>query len=171
MRSVLDMPAERTVLFGRSAGGYLVGATVVRNPNGALFGHVYTEVPYVDVLRTASNPTLPLTEYEYLEFGNPAYSLLDFEVMLRLGPITGLGKEGAPGVSVLCRTAENDTQVYPYEAVKWMDALRGHGVKGDSDTNQKLLAISGGQGHFTRGERLYTERAEDYILLCRNILR
>jgi oligopeptidase B len=144
---------------------------MVRNPGGELAGHVYTEVPYVDVLQTASNPALPLTEYEYLEFGNPLQSLGDFETMLRLGPVTGLGSQGAPGVSVVCRSAENDSQVFAYESVKWMDALRGGGGKGTGGGAAKLLCISGGQGHFTRGAEKDIQRAEDFLLLGRNMLR
>ena len=160
IRAALHIGARRTCLFGRSAGGYLVGATVNRNPGGKLFGSVYTEVPYVDVLRTASNPRLPLTQYEYFEFGDPAHTIVDFEMMLYLSPVNG---SGAPGVFVVCRTALNDKQVYAYESVKWMDTLR---VGGGED---KLLAITN-QGHFTRGEGLYEERAEDFTLLCKRIL-
>ena len=168
MQREVGLGPAQTCLFGRSAGGYLVGAAVVRNPQGTLAEHVYTEVPYVDVLQTASNPALPLTEYEYLEFGNPLQRLVDFETMLRLGPVTGLGPGGAPGVSVVCRSAENDSQVFAYESVKWMDALRG---AGGTSGAPKLLCISGGQGHFTRGAEKDIQRAEDFLLLERNMLR
>jgi len=161
IRAALGLGADKTVVFGRSAGGYLVGAATARNPEGKLFGTVYTEVPYVDVLKTASNQQLPLTKYEYLEFGDPLHVIADFETMLRLGPVSALDEKGAPGVYVICRTAVNDRQVYAYESVKWMDALRGKGGK------DKLLAITGGQGHFTRGNQLYGERAADYLLLKR----
>jgi len=161
IRGLLGLSAQQTVVFGRSAGGYLVGAATARNPEGKLFGTVYTEVPYVDVLKTASNQRLPLTKYEYLEFGDPLHVIADFETMLRLGPVSALDEKGAPGVYVICRTAVNDRQVYAYESVKWIDALRGKGGK------DKLLAISGGQGHFTRGDDLYSERAADYLLLKR----
>ena len=171
MQKVVGVGPAQTCLFGRSAGGYLVGAAVVRSPGGGLAGHVYTEVPYVDVLQTASNPALPLTEYEYLEFGNPLENLTDFETMLRLGPVTGLGPQGAQGVSVICRSAENDSQVFAYESVKWMDALRGGGGNGSARDAAKLLHISGGQGHFTRGAEKDIQRAEDFLLLERNMLR
>lgn len=162
IQDVMNLGARRTCAFGRSAGGYLVGAAVVRNPDGGLFGSAYTEVPYVDVLRTASNPRLPLTKYEYLEFGDPAHNIADFETMLRLSPVDGLGRDGAPGVFVLCRTGINDRQVYAYESVKWMDALGGG--------EDKILAINGGQGHFTVGDSLYRERADDYAILMKRIL-
>ena len=163
IRGVLGLGAKQTVVFGRSAGGYLVGAAAARNPGGKLFGTVYTEVPYVDVLKTASNSQLPLTKYEYLEFGDPLHVIADFETMLRLGPVSALDEKGAPGIYVICRTGVNDRQVYAYESVKWIDALRG---KGGED---KLLAINGGQGHFTRGDELYSERAADYLLILKRI--
>lgn len=170
MRRVLGIPAQRTCLYGRSAGGYMVGATVARNPRGGLFGIAYAEVPYTDILRTASNPTLPLTEYEYLEFGDPARRIEDVETLLRLGPIDSLGPEGAPGVMVLCRTAENDTQVYPYESFKWIDALRGAGG-GAAAAAPKLVAMTDGAGHFVHGTQRYIEQAEDYLLLCEKMLK
>jgi oligopeptidase B len=138
-----------------------VGTATARNPGGELFGSVYTEVPYVDVLRTASNPRLPLTEYEYLEFGDPAHNPQDFATLLRLSPVDALGPGGAPGVFVLCRTAVNDRQVYAYESFKWVDALRGKAAGG----KPKLVGLNHGQGHFTRGDQLYVDRSEDLILL------
>jgi protease II len=164
MQRALGISPRATCLFGRSAGGYLVGAAVVRNPDGLLFRTVYTEVPYVDILKTASNPKLPLTEYEFLEFGNPMRSISDFETILRLAPVQGLGPKGAPGVAVLCRTALNDRQVYAYESVKWMDALRGKG-RGAGAGRPKLLAVRGGAGHFSQGDRLFQERTEDLLIL------
>lgn len=165
MQRTVGVGALNTCIFGRSAGGYLIGAAAVRNPDGELFANMYAEVPYADVLQTASNPRLPLTKYEYLEFGDPAHVIADFETLLRLGPVSGLGVRGAPGVFVICRTGVNDRQVYAYESVKWMDALRGRGGGA-----AKLLAIAGGQGHFTRGDELYQQRAEDFSLLCKRIL-
>ncbi len=164
MQRVLGLGPRSTCLFGRSAGGYLVGAAVVRNPDGKLFRTVYTEVPYVDVLKTASNPRLPLTEYEFLEFGNPMRSISDFETLLQLSPVQGLGPRGAPGVAVLCRTALNDRQVYAYESVKWMSALRGAG-KQVHGGRPKLLAVRSGSGHFSQGDQLFQERTEDLLIL------
>jgi hypothetical protein len=165
IRSVLHLGARHTCIFGRSAGGYLVGAAATRHPDGELFGSIYTESPYVDVLSTASNPQLPLTKYEYLEFGNPLHVIADFETLLRLGPITGLDEKGAPGLFVICRAGLNDRQVYAYESVKWMDALRGK-KKGEP----KLLEIIKEDGHFSRGFQMYAERASDFLLLSKRIL-
>ena len=165
MRNYLKIPADRTCIYGRSAGGYLVGATIARNPTGSLFRFAYTEVPYVDLLRTTTNPKLPLTEYEYLEFGNPARNIHEFEALLHLSPIDSLGLEGAPGVFVLCRTSNNDVQVYPYESAKWIQTLRGSPSHKKLNSLEKILAFSTGEGHFVYGEKLIRERAEDFLIL------
>lgn len=168
LQGIVDVPPSATALFGRSAGGYLVGSTVARNPDGGLAGVAYCEVPYVDVLRTASNPALPLTSLEYLEFGQPAEKVADFEMLLRLSPIEALGPEGAPGVFVLCRTATEDRQVYAYESFKWVDALRGSEPRW---ARPKLVGLTRGSGHFVRGAQGSIERAEDYLVLVRELLR
>lgn len=161
LQKVTGVDSKHTCLFGRSAGGYLMGLSILRNPGGELARFVYTESPYVDVLQTSSNPSLPLTALEYLEFGDPAHNISDFEMLLRLSPIGGTA--GAPGVFVLCRAGLNDRQVYPYESVKWMDVLRGKGEK-------KILYLTKGVGHSVHGDRVFLERAEDFLILCNKVL-
>ncbi len=165
VQDVLELPASKTCIYGRSAGGYVLGALVARHPQGDLFRAAYAEVPYVDVLRTASNPKLPLTRLEFEEFGDPAGRIEDFESILRLSPVDSLSSKGAPGIFVVCRTAKNDKQVYAYESFKWVHALRGDGKGG----LEKLVAMNPGQGHFTLGVQLQLERAEDYLLICKNL--
>ena len=164
VQKITRIPPSATCIFGRSAGGFLVGAAIVRNPTGELFSSVYAEVPYVDVLQTAANEDLPLTKFEYNEFGDPAHKIADFEFLLRLSPVCGLGPGGAPNIFVVCRAGINDRQVFAYESVKWMDALRkGGGVP-------KLLHITGGVGHVVHGEQVYKQRAEDFVILCKKLL-
>jgi hypothetical protein len=165
-QKISHVSPKRTCIYGRSAGGYLVGSTVARHPDGDLFGGAYCEVPYVDVLRTASNPDLPLTAYEYNEFGNPREVLEDFQTLLKLSPVDALTEKGAPGVFVLCRTGTTDRQVYAYESVKWIHALRGNQKGG----REKLLFITEGTGHFARGYTLAKEHAEDFLLLQERFL-
>jgi dipeptidyl aminopeptidase/acylaminoacyl peptidase len=158
LQAASGVKAQNTCVFGRSAGGYLMGLFVLRNPRGELARCVYTEAPYVDVLQTSSNVELPLTVLEYLEFGDPAHSIADFEMLLRLSPVGAT--RGAPGVFVLCRVGLNDRQVYAYESVKWMDALRiGGGEK-------KILFLTKGIGHNAYGDLVAKERAEDFLILC-----
>jgi len=156
---------ENTVIYGRSAGGYLVGATLTRNASGNLFSSLYTEVPYLDVLSTASNPKLPLTQLEYEEFGDPLHKAKDGAALLRLSPVNTIPKSGAPAIFVLCRTGLNDKEVFAYESVKWITRLR------EVEGKPKLLAISEGEGHFVCGKSSFRERAEDLALLLSNLAR
>jgi hypothetical protein len=159
VKSITGLGPDKTVIYGRSAGGYLVGAALGRNPNGELFRAVYTEVPYVDVLRTTTNPLLPLTKLEYEEFGDPATRLQDFGAVLHLSPIDLIPKEGIPNVFVLCRTASLDMEVLAYESVKWIRKLRGK--KGEP----KLLALTAGEGHFAKGPSALKQQAQDLAIL------
>jgi len=137
----------------------LVGATLTRNASGNLFSSLYTEVPYLDVLSTASNPKLPLTQLEYEEFGDPLHKKKDRAALLRLSPVNTIPKSGAPAIFVLCRTGLNDKEVFAYESVKWITRLR------EVEGKPKLLAISAGEGHFVSGKSSFRERAEDLALL------
>ena len=67
---------------------------------------------------------------------------------------------GLPHIFILCRTGLNDTQVYAYEPVKWILAARG-----EDNGRQKLLGISGGQGHFFNRDTAIQARAEDCAIL------
>jgi len=151
---------NKTCLYGRSAGGTLVGNLIARHPDGELIGCAYTEVPYVDVLKTASNAALPLTEYEFHEFGNPRKGPADFEQVLRISPIHSLGPKGAPGVAVLCRTGAKDMQVFAYESLKWIVSLRGDG----SRQRPKLL-YTDSEGHISSDSKRYKEQAEDFAIV------
>ena len=119
------LDSQQTVIFGRSAGGLPIGAIVARFPDGELVGAAFTEAPYVDVLRTSSNPDLPLTVGEYKEFGNPKNHILNFKELLAVSPINSLPADGAPGVFVISRVGLLDRQVYAYESFKWIQKLRG----------------------------------------------
>ena len=147
---------RQSCIYGRSAGGYLVGALLARNPGGELFRGVYTEVPYMDVLQTTTNPSLPLTRIEYGEFGNPAESLADFIYVGLTSPATAAAAQSCPEVFVLARTAAHDSQVYTYEAIKWIRRLRTNAPYGEA----KVCIVEGGQGHFTPPE----SEAEQYGL-------
>jgi oligopeptidase B len=160
-----DVNPENTMIYGRSAGGYLVGATLARNATGNLFGSLYTEVPYLDVLSTTSNPTLPLTQLEYEEFGDPLHKKKDRAAILRLSPVNTIPESGAPAIFVLCRTGLNDKEVFAYESVKWITRLR------EIEGKPKLLAISEGEGHFVSGRSSFRERAEDLALLLSSVAR
>jgi len=153
-----NISSNHTCIYGRSAGGYLVGATVARNPDGKLFKMAYTEVPYVDVLRTTTNPKLPLTILEYDEFGNPADGIQEFRTIMELSPVN---IQSSPDIFILIRTSENDSEVFAYESYKWLEALRGN-KKNDTT---KLLYNTQNKGHFVNGKSGYENFSEDFFLL------
>jgi protease II len=164
----LRIGAAQTAIFGRSAGGYLVGSTVSRNPQGHLFGCAYLEVPYLDVLATTSNPSLPLTQMEYNEFGDPLHRPQNFQALLDLSPVDTLPDKGAPSIFVLCRTGLHDKEVFAYESFKWVTKLKdAQGSYGEP----KLLAVARHQGHFPSGASATHNRAGDLALLVQWGLR
>jgi oligopeptidase B len=168
-RQKLGIPASKTAIYGRSAGGFLVGSTLARIPEGRLFGAVFSEVPYVDILRTASNPKLPLTIGEYDEFGNPSERLKDFAEMLKISPINSLPNQGAArNVLVITRTGLQDYKVYPYEPYKWVQYLRGYSTPSQSnpsDPRGKFIDYEANEGH-SYGEKHFAQaRGEDLAIL------
>jgi len=122
---------------------------------------VYTEVPYVDVLRTTTNPKLPLTALEYDEFGNPSNGIYEFRSIMEYSPVDSLDYNMPPDIFVLIRTSENDNQVFAYESFKWVNALRGK----DKNDSKKLLFLTQNSGHFITGDNLYENFSEDFFLL------
>jgi len=160
-RRICDIPASRTVLYGRSAGGLWVGGLCSRYPNGDLFGGAYMEVPYLDVLRTTTNHNLPLTFLETDEFGLPAMRLSDFEGMMQWSPMETLPK--GLNISQIVRTGLNDSQVFAYESAKWI--VRSGLSQASGQSPRQLLAIQGGQGHFVNGSVGLQQQAEDIAVL------
>jgi hypothetical protein len=160
-RGRLGVPAERTVIAGRSAGGMLVGSAIARNRDGALFGGVFAEVPFVDVLQSMSNKAYPMTTPEQNEFGDPARSLTDFMIGLEHSPVDRVAGVGAPNIFVLARTAENDSQVLAYEPLKWIWRLREGGVAREG----KLFAFGEGQGHFYAADADKNARSSDLAII------
>jgi pimeloyl-ACP methyl ester carboxylesterase len=167
----LRLHPSKTVLYGRSAGGVPVGAMVARWPKGEVIGAAFTEVPYVDVLRTSTNPELPLTVGEYKEFGNPAERLTHFHELLHVSPIDSLPAEGAPGVFVLTRVGLEDEQVYAYESFKWIQRLRGHvsppskAAATDSEPKQKYITYERHEEHVYRAKVFPHFRGLDLAVL------
>jgi oligopeptidase B len=147
----LGIPVERTMVYGRSAGGWVAARVAQHSP--PLCAAVFAEVPYVDVLRTTSNPRLPLTQMEYDEFGDPRKPA-DYAALLRLSPVdtVPLAFLGAP--VVLARTGLHDMEVSPYEAVKWVTKLQGLGWKA-------FLGVDEHGGHFAAKQQQEIQAAEN----------
>lgn len=158
-RRIYDMPASATVIYGRSAGGLWVGGLCSRYPNGDLFGGAYMEVPYLDVLRTTTNHSLPLTLLETDEFGLPAMRVSDLAGILKWSPMETL--TGTPGIFQIVRTGLNDSQVFAYESVKWVVRSR------NTNAGRIFLAIEGGQGHFVNGDKGLQQQAEDLSVILK----
>ncbi len=129
---------DRLVATGSSAGGLLVGAVLNRRPD--LFGAAVASVPFVDVVNTMLDPSLPLTVGEYLEWGDPANEE-QYRWMRAYDPYYGI--EPKPYPPLLVRTALNDTQVMYWEAAKYVARLRAK----KTDDNPLLLKIDMGAGH------------------------
>jgi hypothetical protein len=162
------LEADKTAIYGRSAGGLPVGAIVGRYPDGHLVGAAFTEVPYVDILRTSTNPDLPLTMGEFEEFGNPAERILNFKELLSVSPMNTLPADGAPGVFVMSRVGLLDRQVYAYESFKWIQRLRGGALTSDgliSHPNGKYVTFERKEAHHYSPPRFPRFRAIDLAIL------
>ena len=160
-QQLLSVPPSRTVIYGRSAGGLMVGGTTARNPDGHLMGATYTEVPFVDALRSQTNPSLPLVSSGFSEYGNPLKSVANFQGLLEFSPVNALHSDGAPGVFVLCRTGLKDLQVVPAEPFKWIQRLRGD----SKPPAGKFLAYEKDEAHVYSMARYYKARAIDLAVL------
>jgi oligopeptidase B len=129
---------EKLAISGGSAGGLLMGAVVNMRPD--LFKAVLAYVPFVDVINTMSDPTIPLTTQEYIEWGNPNVKDEYFYIK-QYDPYMNVGKKKYP--AMLVRTSLNDSQVGYWEAAKWVARLRAN----KTDENVLLLRVNMGAGH------------------------
>jgi len=129
---------DRLVITGGSAGGLLMGAVVNLRPD--LFKAVVAEVPFVDVINTMSDASLPLTVGEFEEWGNPQIKA-EYDYIKTYCPYTNTTAKAYP--TMLVKTSLNDSQVMYWEPAKWVAKLRS--VK--TDKNPLLLKINMGAGH------------------------
>jgi oligopeptidase B len=149
---------ERLVIEGGSAGGLLMGAVVNLRP--AMFHVVVSHVPFVDVLNTMLDASLPLTVGEYEEWGNPE-DADDYFYMKQYCPYTNVERKAYP--RILVKTAWNDSQVMYWEAAKYVAKLRAM----KTDGNVLLLKTNMGAGHGGASGRydFLREIAFDYAFL------
>jgi oligopeptidase B len=130
--------AKRLIIEGGSAGGLLMGAVTNIRPD--LFHAVVSHVPFVDVLNTMLDASLPLTVGEYEEWGNPQ-NAEDYFYMKGYCPYTNLERKAYP--AMLVKTGLNDSQVMYWEPAKYVAKLRAL----ETDGNHLLLKINMGAGH------------------------
>ncbi|WP_315765755.1 MULTISPECIES: S9 family peptidase [unclassified Bradyrhizobium] len=130
---------KRIVGHGGSAGGMLMGA--VANRAGALFAGIVAEVPFVDVLNTMLDDTLPLTPPEWPEWGNPIESEKDFRAILSYSPYDNVAAKPYP--AILAMAGLTDPRVTYWEPAKWIARLRATMTSG----GPVLLRTNMGAGH------------------------
>jgi oligopeptidase B len=128
----------RLVIEGGSAGGLLMGAVANLRPD--LFKAVVADVPFVDVMNTMLDSSLPLTTGEYEEWGNPRERRF-YEYMLSYSPYDNIEAKAYP--AMLVETSLNDSQVMYWEPAKYVAKLRAT----KTDDNPLLLKINMEAGH------------------------
>ena len=130
--------SDRLVIQGGSAGGLLVGAVVNMRPE--LFKAAVAQVPFVDVINTMLDASLPLTTSEYIEWGNPNRKA-EFDYMMKYSPYDNIKAQAYP--AMLVRVSLNDSQVPYWEGAKLVARLRAT----RTDSNPLLLQTNMGAGH------------------------
>jgi oligopeptidase B len=153
---------QKLVIEGGSAGGLLMGAVTNMRPD--LFRMVISHVPFVDVLNTMLDASLPLTVGEYEEWGNPQIAE-DYFYMKSYCPYTNLERKAYP--AILAKTGLNDSQVMYWEPAKYVAKMRT--LK--TDANPLLLKINMGAGHGGASGRYdyLREIALDYAFLLTHL--
>ncbi|HEV2764648.1 MAG TPA: S9 family peptidase, partial [Pyrinomonadaceae bacterium] len=154
---------DRLVITGGSAGGLLMGA--VSNMRPDLFKAVVSYVPFVDVINTMADASLPLTAGEWEEWGNPLQSKEHYAYMKSYSPYDNLAAKDYP--AMLVKTSLNDSQVMYWEPAKYVARLRT--LK--TDKNPLLLKTNMGAGHGGASGRYdaLKELAFDYAFILRQL--
>ena len=130
--------SDRLAITSRSAGGMLMAA--VANMRPGLFKAVVVGSPFVDVLNTMLDPTLPLTTQEYIEWGNPSVRR-EYDYIRSYSPYDNIQRADYP--AMLLSVSVNDRQVGFWEGTKFVAKLR----EMKTDSNPVLLRVDMGGGH------------------------
>jgi oligopeptidase B len=148
----------RTYAMGGSAGGLLMGAVVNLAPE--LYDGVIAAVPFVDVVTTMLDETIPLTTNEWNEWGDP-HEKEAFEYMLSYSPYDNVERKAYPNLMVT--TGLHDSQVQYFEPAKWVAKLREY----RTDDNRLIMKtnMEAGHGGASGRYRAYEEVAEEYAFL------
>lgn len=139
-------------ISGRSAGGELMGAAVIQAPD--LWRSVNLGVPFVDVLNTMLDESLPLTPPEWEEWGNPIESPDAFDLLKSYSPYDNIVARDYPPMFV--SGGLNDPRVTYWEPAKWTAKMRST----KTDNNLLVMRINMGAGHFANSGRY--GRLKDY---------
>jgi oligopeptidase B len=150
---------KRVVGMGGSAGGLLIGA--VANLAPELYRALVAHVPFVDIMTTMLDASIPLTTNEYDEWGNPAADRAIHDYMLSYSPYDNVAARDYP--AMLVTTGLWDSQVQYWEPAKWVARLRA--LK--TGAQPVLLRTNLEAGHGGRSGRFhrYREIAEEYAFV------
>ena len=140
---------------GRSAGGLLMGD--VANRAGDKYAGLVAHVPFVDIVTTMLDESIPLTTNEFDEWGNPKEKAY-YDYMLSYSPYDKVTAKAYP--AMLVTTGLHDSQVQYYEPAKWVAKLRAT----KTDTNPLLFKVNMEAGHGGKSGRFVRQRetAEEY---------
>ena len=154
------IPAKKTILYGRSAGGFHVANAAQQISNSkTLCGAVWAEAPYVDVLKGCINYDIPVTPFERDEFF-VGESFEGFHAAVKLDPVMTVPmKPKGGGVTILATDGLYDTEVMYWEVLKWCYLLRKKGW------NKVACRLDPSTGHFMIGGHTNEKRAEDCAFL------
>ncbi|MCB9993405.1 MAG: S9 family peptidase [Hyphomicrobiaceae bacterium] len=130
---------KRIIAQGGSAGGMLMGAVTNMRPDR--FEGIIAQVPFVDVLNTMLDDSLPLTPPEWPEWGNPITSKEAYDYIASYSPYDNIGAKDHPAIFALAGLT--DPRVTYWEPAKWVAKLREH----KTDTNPLYLRTNMGAGH------------------------
>jgi oligopeptidase B len=131
--------SDRLVIQGGSAGGLLMGAVLNQAPE--LYKAAIAQVPFVDVMNTMIDDTLPLTTGEWIEWGNPRDDKKAWDYMFTYSPYDNVKPQKYP--NMLIEISLNDSQVPYWEGAKWAAKLR----ELKTDDNVILVKANMGAGH------------------------
>jgi len=149
---------EHLYTMGGSAGGLLMGAVVNMRPD--LWHGVIAAVPFVDVVTTMSDPSIPLTTNEYDEWGNPANNE-SYTYMKSYSPYDQVEKKAYP--NMLVTTGLHDSQVQYFEPAKWVAKLRE--MKTDKNVLLLYTNMDAGHGGASGRFKALKDRAREYAFL------
>jgi Protease II len=149
---------EKLFAMGRSAGGLLMGAVANMRPD--LFKGIVAEVPFVDVITTMLDPSIPLTTGEYDEWGDPNQEDV-YRYMLSYSPYDNVEAKQYP--NLLATGSLHDSQVQYWEPAKWVAKLRVR----KTDSNPLLYRTTMEAGHGGKSGRFqrFRDIAEEYAFI------
>jgi oligopeptidase B len=154
---------DRLVIEGRSAGGLLMGAVLNMRPD--LFKASLVGVPFVDVMNTMLDETLPLTVGEFEEWGNPKEKAA-FDYMITYSPYDNVEAKAYP--DMLVKTSFNDSQVMYWEPAKYVAKMRAMRTDHNTLILKTNLSPAGHGGASGRYDRLH-EASFDYAYILREM--